>query len=109
LICIKGMVAQLRQHGGEGDIVTDFSYSRPMLDRVLRQAELIDRVMCRVGVDAGTAARLDRGMALYEARSTCIGCSRERQCRIWLARAEAQGVVEPAEFCENAAFFGRCR
>ena len=32
-----------------------------MLERVFAQADLMDRVMERVGVDALTAARLDRG------------------------------------------------
>jgi hypothetical protein len=43
--------------------VSDFCYSRPMLDRVMRQAELMDRMMGHVGVDPAPAARLDKGMA----------------------------------------------
>ena len=66
--------------------MTDFCFSRPMLERVLHHAELMDRMMERVGVNAAVAARVDRGMAWYEARTRCIGCSSERQCRDWLAR-----------------------
>ena len=43
--------------------VSDLCYSSPMLDRIFRQAELMDRMMERVGVDPMAAARLDAGMA----------------------------------------------
>ena len=45
----------------------DFCQRRPMLERVFAQADLMDRVMERVGVDAPTAARLDRGNFGWEA------------------------------------------
>ena len=70
--------------------MSDFCYSRPMLDRVFRQAELMDRMMERVGVNAAAAARVDKGMAWYEARTKCMACCSERQCRDWLARSEVQ-------------------
>jgi hypothetical protein len=84
--------------------MTDFCFSRPMLQRILYHAELMDRAMKRVGVDAVVAARLDRGMAWYEARTRCIGCCNERQCRDWLER-EDDSSREPPEFCCNAEFF----
>ena len=68
--------------------MSDFCYGRPMLNRIFRQAELMDRVMERVGVDLPVAARLDRGMAWYEARTKCIACCNERQCRAWLERSD---------------------
>ena len=43
----------------------DFCYSRPMLNRVLQHAELMDRMMERLGVDPAAAARLENGMAWY--------------------------------------------
>ena len=85
--------------------MTDFCLSRPMLERVLRHAELMDSMMERVGVDAAVAARVDRGMAWYEARTRCIGCSSERECRDWLSRAEVDVPNEPPMFCCNADFF----
>ena len=54
--------------------MSDFCYSRPMLKRVLKQAELMDRMRERLGVGAATAARLDKGTAWYEARTRCIAC-----------------------------------
>jgi hypothetical protein len=89
--------------------VSDFCYSRPMIDRVFRQAELMDRMMERVGVNAAAAARVDKGMAWYEARTKCIACCSERQCHDWLARPEAQASSEAPEFCHNAEFFRYCR
>ena len=88
--------------------MSDFCYSSPMLDRVFRQAELMDRMMERVGVNPAAAARVDRGTAWYEARTSCIACCSERQCRDWLTLSETQAVSAPPEFCHNGAFFHRC-
>ncbi len=90
------------------DAVSDFCYSRPMLNRIIRQAELMDRMMERVGVIPAAAACIDRGMAWYEARTRCIACCSERECRDWLARSEAETSSEAPEFCHNADFFRRC-
>jgi len=90
--------------------MTDFCLRRPMLERILLHAKLMDRMMEGVSVDAAVAARLDRGSALYEARTRCIGCCNERQCRDWLARLEADDASnEPPEFCCNAEFFRALR
>jgi hypothetical protein len=67
--------------------MSDFCYSRSMFDRVFRQAELMDRMMERVGVNAAAAVRVDKGMAWYE----------------------AQAFSEVPEFCHNAEFFRCCR
>jgi Family of unknown function (DUF6455) len=83
--------------------VSDFCYSRPMLNRIFRHAELMDRMMERVGVDPGVAVRLDRGMVWYEARSTCVSCCKEQQCHRWLQGSK--GLQAPPEFCPNAEFF----
>jgi len=79
-----------------------------MLNRIFRQAALMDRVMERVRVDPMAAARVDSGMAWYEARTKCIACRNERQCRDWVARPEADAYSQPPEFCHNAEFFRRC-
>jgi hypothetical protein len=85
--------------------MTDFCLDSPMLDQILRHAELMDRMMDCVGVDAAAAIRIDQGMALYEARTRCIGCCHERQCRDWLARTEVNKSNEAPEFCCNTKFF----
>jgi hypothetical protein len=89
--------------------MTDFCYSRPMLNRVLRQAELMDRMMERLGVDPAAAARLENGMAWYEARSQCIACHNERNCQEWLKLAPPKPSNGPPDFCGNSAFFRRCK
>jgi Family of unknown function (DUF6455) len=81
----------------------------PDVGRVIRHAELMDRMMERVGIDATAAARLDKGMALSRARSKCLGCCRERQCGDWLAQSEIDASREPPEFCSDAEFFRRLR
>jgi hypothetical protein len=83
--------------------MSDFCYSRPMLERVLRQAELMDRMTERLGMDRAALARIDQGMAWYEARSRCIACCRETVCRQWLETARAPAA--PPDFCANAGFF----
>jgi hypothetical protein len=90
------------------DAMSDFCYSRPMLERIFRHAELMDRMMDRLGIDVAAAARLDGGMAWYEARTMCIGCCRERQCADWVTRSEVGTASEP-QFCCDAEFFRRLR
>jgi hypothetical protein len=46
--------------------MSDFCYRAPMLQRVLRQAEQMDRMLQRVGVDRVRAVRMDKGMAWYD-------------------------------------------
>ena len=84
----------------------DSSYSWPMHNRVLRQAELMDRMMGRVGVNPAVAARVDQGAAWYDARTNCISCCREHECREWLECTE--GLSMPPDFCPNAEFFRSC-
>jgi hypothetical protein len=87
--------------------MSDLLFSRPMLRRILAQAELMDRMLQRLGVDEAALARLDGGMGLYEARTRCLACRNERACRAWLEGWTSP--ADPSEFCPNAAFFARCR
>src|SRR5262245_11727400 len=88
--------------------MSDFCYSRPMLERIVRHAELMDSIMERLGIDPAVAARLDRGMAWYEARTRCLACCDERQCRHWLEQADPAPTAPPRS-CANVEFFRRCR
>jgi hypothetical protein len=63
--------------------MSDFCYSRPMLNRVMLQAEVMDRMIEAVGVDSAVSRRIDRGMGWYEACSRCIACHNEAQCADW--------------------------
>jgi hypothetical protein len=76
-----------------------------MHKRVLEQADLMDRVMDAIGINPARAARIDRGIARYEARSRCIGCADDQKCRSWLAHTSGAKANTPPEFCPNAAFF----
>ncbi len=86
--------------------MSDFCYSWPMLNRVFRQAELMDRMMGRVGVNPAVAARVAQGAAWYEARTKCISCCHEHECRNWLECSE--GHPMPPDFCTDAEFFRSC-
>jgi Family of unknown function (DUF6455) len=85
----------------------DFCYSRPMLDHVLAQADLMDRMIDRVGVNPAVVARLDRGMTWYAARTRCIECSHSRECRAWVD-GTAAGTAPP-DFCPNGKLFESCQ
>jgi len=87
--------------------MSDFCYSWPIFSRVLRQAELMDRMMDRVGASPSVAVRLESGMAWYEARTRCIDCVHDQRCRDWLQSASPSSA-EP-DFCPNAQFFRECR
>jgi uncharacterized protein DUF6455 len=88
--------------------MSDFCYSRPMLNRVRRQAEVMDRMIEAVGVDPAVARRLDMGMGWYEARSRCITCHNEAQCADWLRKSSNRTSAELPAFCPNVAFFHAC-
>jgi hypothetical protein len=96
------------QSNREGFAMSDFCYSRPTLNLVLQQAELMDSIMELLGVDTATAARLDMGTAWYEARTRCIACHSEWQCQDWLRHPPVKPSMEPPDFCHNSAFFRRC-
>ncbi len=83
----------------------DFCHSRPMSARVLRQTDLMDRMIERMELDPAEVVRLHGGRAWYEARSRCIACQSERQCRDWLAQAPPRS--QPPVFCPGVQFFRR--
>lgn len=84
----------------------DFCYGWQIFSRVFRQAELMDRMMKRIGVRRAVAVRVDQGMAWYDARTKCIDCLADRQCRGWLENTDETAI--PHDFCPNAQFFQRC-
>ena len=86
--------------------MSDFCYSWPVLNRIFHQVELMDRMMGLVGVDPAVAGRVDKGAAWYEARTNCISCCHERECRNWLECSE--GFPLPPDFCPNVEFFQQC-
>jgi hypothetical protein len=86
--------------------MSDFCYSWPMFNRIFHQVELMDRMMEVVGVNAAIAVRVDEGAAWYEARTNCLSCCHECECRDWLVCSE--GLLMPPDFCPNAAFFRSC-
>jgi uncharacterized protein DUF6455 len=86
--------------------MSDLCFSWPMLNHVLSQAELMDQMMSRLGVNPAVAARIDRGAAFYAARTKCIDCPSGGSCRCWLASSDAS--PGPPDFCPIAAFFEEC-
>jgi hypothetical protein len=88
--------------------MTDFCVSAPMLQRVLRQADLMDDMMECIGVVPARAVRLDKGMAWYEARSRCIACPHDVLCRQWIAQSGPL-APEPPGYCPNREFFRLAR
>ena len=75
----------------------------PLTARVARQADLMDRMLQVLQVEAAAAARKDGGKAFAKARATCLRCRNCGACQDWLEAAE--GLPLPADFCPNADFF----
>lgn len=74
-----------------------------LLDQGSPAPELMVRMMDEMAVNWKTAARIDGGLAWYAARSKCVFCRHEADCRSWLESADAM----PA-FCPNVKFFRQC-
>jgi hypothetical protein len=84
----------------------DLCYSWPQLNRVLQQADTMDRMIEHTRASRGVALRRENGNAWYEARSRCIECPHDRRCRSWMA-AQPDGDVP--SFCPNAEFLRACK
>lgn len=63
-------------------------------------------MMERTGVDPVEAVRKSGGMAMAQARDTCLCCLLHRECRNWLGNTE--GLQKPPDFCPNTDFFREC-
>ncbi len=74
-----------------------------MLDQSSPAPELMVRMMDQMAVNWTMAARMDGGLAWYAARSKCVFCRHEADCRTWLESPDAIPT-----FCPNAKFFRRC-
>lgn len=79
----------------------------PMFNRVLEQAQRMDRVMDRLGVDPVFAARQDHGKAFARARAVCLVCPFAEACKEWLRHGG--DACEPPGYCPNSAFFASFR
>jgi hypothetical protein len=75
----------------------------PLLDENSPAPELMVRMMDHMAANWKTAALIDGGLAWYAARTKCIFCRHEAECRSWLDGPEAL-----PEFCPNAKFFRVC-
>lgn len=81
------------------------SPSLPMAERVWHLADLLGRMIERVGV-SGAAGRLDGGEGLQQATRNCMHCRATAQCERFLAEADREAGIPV--FCPNRAFLNRC-
>jgi hypothetical protein len=77
-----------------------------MADRVWHLADLLDRMIDRVGV-AGTAGRIDGGEGLQQAAKICMLCNATAMCERFLSAENTETEIPP--FCPNRPFLLRCR
>jgi hypothetical protein len=89
--------------------MSDFCYSVSVLDRVIAQAERMDNMMGAIGVNRLIAIRCENSASWYEARTRCIDCAVERQCKSWIDDTASDQPRDPPPFCPNTAFFLACR
>ena len=76
---------------------------RPMFNRVLQQAQRMEDMMKRLGVDPGLAARQEQGRAFPRARTICLLCPSAGRCERRLVQAKDN--PEPPDFCPITSFF----
>jgi len=88
--------------------MSDYCYSLAKMEHIVSQAESMDRMLERVGVDPTVAARVENGMALYEARTRCLECPSARRCKAWLADVSSDHHPKAPDFCPNELFFRYC-
>jgi hypothetical protein len=84
--------------------MSDYCYGFPVFNRVLYRADLMDRMMAQVGTDPVRAMRAEQGMCWYVARTRCLECNAEGQCRAWLTAQPGGKPAAAPDFCPNAAF-----
>jgi len=82
-------------------------FNWPRLDRVFTRFDLMNRVLGRLGIPQVMAARHDKGRAIHEARTRCLHCSKEAECRQWLETSGSR--PPPPGFCPNAVLFRKLR
>jgi len=88
--------------------MSDYSYGFPIFNRILAQAELMDRMMARTGADPLVAIRRDDGASWLEARSRCADCIADKLCRRWLDTNPCHEPLDVPTFCVNRAFIQSC-
>lgn len=87
--------------------MSDLCYAASERDRILRQSELMDRMLAEVGADRASAQRMEDGAAWYAARVRCIDCEHVDACLGWLGRHD--GARSEPGFCPNLELFQSCR
>lgn len=79
----------------------------PLFECVYRRDELFTDMMRLTGVNPLSAARLDKGEAIIEARHNCLMCPNLGACHNWMEASE--GLPVPPDFCPNKDFLARCK
>ena len=86
--------------------MTDFCLGPQALERIVRQAELMGRMLAWLGVEPDVCARGDAATLWSQARLECIDCQLSHRCDRFLA-APPEARLAPG-FCANAGFFQHC-
>lgn len=81
--------------------MSDYCYGFPIFHRVEAQAELMDRMLQHARITRLELIRRDSGASWYEARTRCLECHLDRECRAWLAAHMAEPDADLPEFCPN--------
>lgn len=89
--------------------MSDYCYSYPVFRRVQSQAEHMDRMLARAGISPVEVVRCDGGATWYEARTRCIDCPVDKQCRAWLDGNAAPAPEAVPDFCPNSTTFNEIR
>jgi Family of unknown function (DUF6455) len=86
--------------------VSDFCLSPHALAGIARQADLMERMVLRAGINPSHHTRSADPALWYEARLKCIGCAMSERCMRFLASPSPTGQTQVPSFCANRTFFG---
>ncbi len=89
--------------------MSDRPYGFPIVNRVVAQADLMDRLMAQCGADPLVTIRRDGGTSWLAARSRCIECVADSMCRQWLDAESCHPPRCVEAFCPNRSFIEACR
>lgn len=88
--------------------MTDFCLAPEILERVARQAELMDGMLRWLGIEPDDAAASDIRAEWCEVRFRCVDCRSSRDCARFLARPKGARSEDAPRFCANMLFFHDC-
>ena len=78
-----------------------------MYKRLIRQADLMDTMVDKLGVRPALEGRADQAGVMRRAANRCMSCTESAACQQWLDDHET--ASEAPQYCRNHDLFERLR